>query len=201
MEWKEISTYIMIVLLKKNYLFLIPKAMIAEFTTSLTIPRFTIPLSIIIAVTTMVPFAAHIEEWWYAPAWIIISIVAVYIFDLVMAIRLSGALNGVGWQFRSDKATIWFANLIGVLTTVGFLHIMPIAAKSILVSQHISEEAISLVYFSLMTTAWGVFIGICISNTASAMSNGARAGVFPKYIADYVIKRIDTYKSTVDKDG
>lgn len=199
MTWLILSLKVMQAYIQKNFLFLIAMSMIAEFTTALTAPTKIIPITISVILATMIPFASHIEKWWYAPSWMIITIVVVYAHDLYMAIRLTGELNSKAWEFRSDKATIWFSNLIGALLTIGLLHFLPLAAKAILTSTKMPQSGTDAVFYTLMSVGWGAFILISLSNIASGVSNAARAGVYPRKVAEWIIERIDTYKPSIYK--
>lgn len=198
MEWLNEATTTIMEYLNKNYPFLILKGMVFH-TTTINAPKLTIPIALM-AVALMLPLSSFIEEWWYAPSWMVVLMTVIYVVDLATAIILTGRLKNKAWEFRSDKFAIWVANFIGALLVVGLLHFIPLAMKQILSSVHIDVNNISAVYYTLLATAWGTYVGICASNVISGISNAARAGILTKKVADYVIKRFDTYKPSVFGD-
>lgn len=190
-------------ILKNTFPGLIIKAALVD-VFDFRLPKITVPISILLAVGTMIPFSQHINEWWYVPSWMIATLSFIYVVDLAMAIRLTGKLKGLPWEFRSDRFQVWVANYIGVLLVLGLLHFLPLASKAMFLSLKIEGLKADAAYYSLLTTAWGAFIGICISNIFSALSNAARAGVMSKELAGWIIKRFDTYKPSVydlEKEG
>lgn len=185
--------------LQKNFPYLIAKG-VCWHTFNFKLPSFTIPLSVMLSLMSIFILTDYVEAWWYAPFWMVILMVAVYVFDFAMAIILTGRLKGMAWEFRSDKAAIWIANLIGALLVVGILHFIPLAAKELLRSVHIEVSEVRAVYYTLLGTAWFAYVGIVVSNFLSGISNAARAGVLTQGVADYVIKKFDTYKPSVFDD-
>lgn len=202
MEWLILAKYTLMLILKNTLPAMIVKAMMVDIW-EFRHPKQTLLVSILLAVGTIVPFASYVQKWWYVPSWMIALLTAVYVADLMMAIALTGKLKKQGWEFRSDKFKVWVANYIGALMVLGLLHFLPLASKAILSGLEITGLKAEAAYYSLLTTAWGAYIGICLSNTASALSNAARAGILTKELSRWIIKRFDTYKPSVfeEEDG
>lgn len=197
MEWIINEIYEMISqLYERSYPYMVIKSILGH-TLNFQNGHLTFPIAIILSAATMIPFSEFLLEWWYAPAWMIVVLTLIYVMDLYYAILLTGRMNGKAWEFRSDKFAIWVSNWIGALIIVGVLHFLPIAAKSILTSKGLIPENIQTVHNSLMGVAWAGYIGICVSNGFSALSNAVRAGALKKWVKDWVISKLDAYKPSI----